>query len=283
MIQVPEIFEDNFVLNNSVAGLKLYKNARNAERAKVTLSRFMFSFVLSGEKHINYTNDFAKVSSNEFLLLKPSNCIMTERISHEEGYSALLQHFQPEAFLNLNFIKENKTSIPKASKDFLVLPLDPYIKSYIHSAIVLLNTPQMLKEDLCVLKTQELLSYLHHKHGNVITAFLLSGFQPTPVSKIKEITERNLDRKLTIDELSFLCNMSVSTYKRKFKEVYGTTPAKWFQKQRLLMAKHQISKFNKSPGEVYQDTGFQSFSSFSQAFKKEFGILPSQVGNRAIG
>jgi AraC-like DNA-binding protein len=51
--------------------------------------------------------------------------------------------------------------------------------------------------------------------------------------KFIQTVESNRLNKLTIKELSFLSNMSVSTFKREFEKNFKNSPSKWFQDKRL--------------------------------------------------
>jgi AraC-like DNA-binding protein len=68
--------------------------------------------------------------------------------------------------------------------------------------------------------------------------------------------------------------MSVSTFQRKFAAIYGLSPQKWLLQQRMQRAATLLHG-QLMPGEVYQQVGYESHSSFSEAFRKHFGVAPS--------
>lgn len=82
---------------------------------------------------------------------------------------------------------------------------------------------------------------------------------------------------MNIDEVAFLCNMSLSTFKRKFIQLYQESPGKWFQLKRLNKAKKLLLNNEATPSEIYMDFGYDSLSNFSTAFKNEFGYSPRNV------
>ena len=55
------------------------------------------------------------------------------------------------------------------------------------------------------------------------------------------------------------------------------TPSRWIVKRRLEEAKCLIEKVGRKPVDVYLEVGFKNLSHFSTAFKKEFGISPSNL------
>lgn len=82
---------------------------------------------------------------------------------------------------------------------------------------------------------------------------------------------------VSVEELAFLNNMSLSAFKRAFRQHFGSSPGKWLMHYRLEQAHSQLSQ-GKSPSEVWPNAGYQDHSSFSKAFRRTFGYSPSEVG-----
>jgi AraC-like DNA-binding protein len=76
-----------------------------------------------------------------------------------------------------------------------------------------------------------------------------------------------------------LTGRSLSTFKRDFVKIFGTTAEKWLQKQRLERAYFLITQKNKRPSTIYLELGFETLSHFSYAFKKQFGQTPTELQN----
>ena len=88
--------------------------------------------------------------------------------------------------------------------------------------------------------------------------------------------ESNQLNKLTVKELSFLLNMSVSTFKREFKKHFQSSPSKWFQEKRLEHSAFLLKNKSKRPSDIYEEIGYENLSNFIQAFKVKFGVTPKQ-------
>lgn len=87
----------------------------------------------------------------------------------------------------------------------------------------------------------------------------------------------NLDKDLSISNLSTVANFSKYHFHRQFSEYTGTSVFKFIQLLRLKRASYQLA-FNKDYKliDIALDTGFENPESFSRAFKKKFGQTPSQ-------
>ncbi|OXA95853.1 AraC family transcriptional regulator, partial [Flavobacterium oncorhynchi] len=123
------------------------------------------------------------------------------------------------------------------------------------------------------IKFEEIMMYLVYKFGQDFLFNFIKN-ENSKVLHFKKIIEKNSLNNLNVQEISFLCNMSVSTFKREFKKYYNESPRKWFQKQRLLHAKFLLRSNEKRPTDLYEEIGFLSLSSFTQAFKIQFGLTP---------
>ena len=273
---IPDLLLNRHRNEELISSIHFYENRTGIEKSKVSLSTFLFSFVLSGKKELNYLSNFATITSNEFLLLRPGSCLMSERTPANEGYKALLLFFNSQSFKNINLDTTKESSTIEAAGDFLIFPKDDFVVSYINSVQHLKEAGMDLFNHISAVKLQELLNYLIYKYGRVVAAFLQDSIQSSSEEKLKAVVEKHAGQKLNLEELAFLCSMSQSTFNRKFKTLYGISPSKWFLKQRLLQSKRQIAFMGKTPSEVYFDAGFENLSSFTNAFKKEFGELPSR-------
>ena len=95
--------------------------------------------------------------------------------------------------------------------------------------------------------------------------------------KFMQIIESNKLNKLTIKELAFLANMSVSTFKREFEKHYNNSPSKWFQDKRLEHAAFLLKNESKRSSDIYEEIGYENLSNFIQAFKSKFGTTPKTI------
>lgn len=252
-----------------------FKMTQDVVRTKVNLSMHMFSFLQVGRKQVHFADDAVDVNSSQSLLIKKGNSLWTELLDTEAIYYCRLLFFS-EKMLSDFLQKHEISGQSKGEKaPYFIVENDSYISSYLDSLSTLLKAPTLL-DNLLAIKFEELLVYLLNKYDLAFQSFLLSLVH-TEVSTLKSIVESNLYANLKLEELAFLCHMSLSKFKRQFVHEYGESPGKWFQEKRLLKAKNLLKDGNLKSSDIYLELGYNNLSSFSAAFKNKFGVYPTEV------
>jgi len=89
----------------------------------------------------------------------------------------------------------------------------------------------------------------------------------------------------TITALSKIATMSPTKLKKDFKSMYGLPIYEYYQKNRMIRAKALLLEGNYAVKEVGMMVGYSNLGHFAASFKKEFGVLPSEMvpGDHAVG
>ena len=90
----------------------------------------------------------------------------------------------------------------------------------------------------------------------------------------------HLHEDLSVDVLAERASCSRRHFSRRFKEVFGSTPAHFVEDLRLTEARHQLSIPRNSLKGVAELVGFKSVDAFSRAFERRFGVRPSDYRQR---
>lgn len=80
-----------------------------------------------------------------------------------------------------------------------------------------------------------------------------------------------------IASLSKMAAMSPTKLKRDFKAMYGLPVYEYYQKNRMLRAKSLLMEGRYAIKEVGIMVGYTNLGHFAGSFKKEFGVLPSEI------
>jgi AraC-like DNA-binding protein len=253
-----------------------YKTEHDLQRGKISLSKNTISFLRTGTKEVIGDDEAVLIDNRKFVIMKSGNCLMTEKVSDSEKvYKSILLFFSND--LVINFLERNKlySKGNKDQKSYYVFQYDEFIHNFVESLEKILLMPILIQEKILKAKFEEIMLYLTHQHGASFLNRIIHQVDNS-ITRLTNIVENNRHKKLSLQELAFLSNMSISTFKRKFYDHYKKTPIKWFNDERLEHVAILLRTKIKRPIELYEDAGYDNFSNFVQAFKKRFGVTPKQ-------
>jgi AraC-like DNA-binding protein len=96
----------------------------------------------------------------------------------------------------------------------------------------------------------------------------------SPISKALEVIQTNWQSPPDLETLAGKCNMSVSTFQRRWNESMGITPARYALGLKLQEACRLLIETSDSISEVANTCGFDDEFYFSRCFRREFGSPP---------
>lgn len=190
--------------------------------------------------------------------------------------------------LKMPFLKktlnEHRITVPLVSNPtteksiYIMLDKHPFLNGLFTSLEQYFDARQYPSKELMEAKLQEAvftLLQLRPDLGQVLFDFT----EPWKIN-LEEFMNKNYKCNLTIEEFAHYTGRSLSTFKKDFAQIFNLTPSRWIVKRRLEEAKCLMENFGKQPADVYLEVGFKNLSHFSTAFKKEFGIPPSEFSCR---
>ncbi len=268
---------DELNLNPSLSiGVYNYESNQEISKQQILLNKNTFSFLQEGTKEVFFDNSSYSINNDQFLLMKSGHCLMTEKLSNvAEYYRSVLFFFSNEDVLK--FIRKFELS-PSDSDTFYStysFNYDSFIKRFVDSLLDISKLSKPIQKNILDAKFNEIMLYLIEFKGVNFLYSLISN-SDNQNQKFLQIIESNKLNKLTIKELSFLSNMSVSTFKREFEKYFHSSPSKWFQEKRLEHAAFLLKNKSKRPSDIFEDIGYETLSNFIQAFKVKFGVTPKQ-------
>lgn len=253
-----------------------YESITEISKQQVLLNKNTFSFLQKGTKEVFFDNSAHAIDNSQFLLMKSGHCLMTEKLSNESAhYRSVLFFFSDEEVFK--FLRKFKleTSNSKQLYSIHSFNYDSFIKRFVESLLNISELSKSIQENILKTKLEEILLYLIDFKG-VDFIYSLINNSDNQNQKFIQTIENNRLNKLTIKELSFLSNMSVSTFKREFKKNFHSSPSKWFQDKRLEHSAFLLKNESKRPSDIFEEIGYENLSNFIQAFKSKFGVTPKQ-------
>jgi AraC-like DNA-binding protein len=257
-----------------------HRSDMGTTNSRIVLEQNLFSFLLEGRKRVQYAGTDVTINPSQFMLLSAGNCLMSEKIAAPGGcYDSILFFFDNE-FLTDFFIRHPKSgkSLESNSKEepFLVFEKDAFLRNFIESLDLILNAGQPVTQEFKQVKLEELLLYISVSFPEIINRLYRYNYDADKDLLIRQAVTANMFNTITVEEVAFLCNMTLSTFKRHFSRIYGTSPNKWFLTKRMEKAAQLLRQNHLIPSEIYQELGYENLSSFIKSFKQFYNTTPKQ-------
>ncbi|MES2266786.1 MAG: AraC family transcriptional regulator [Bacteroidota bacterium] len=277
------------ILDNSSTGadevvIRCYTSGKDSVKNRIVLNQNMINLLVSGTKTVVYPDATAVVNAGELVVLSTGNVLTSELLTGGQQFSSILFYFSNELFnrflIKYDHLLQSVTPL-RGKQPFLIFKQDNFIKQFIASMQALITTENELPAAVRLIKLEELLLYLLHFDPERFRAIQIITKDREQL-QIKKVVESHVGQLITVDELAFLCHMSTSTFKRRFSDIYHTTPQKWLLIRKLELAAELLRSGAESPSGVYLKVGYQNHSSFSEAFRNHFGHTPSDYQQQQL-
>ncbi|OXA65992.1 AraC family transcriptional regulator [Flavobacterium aquidurense] len=250
-----------------------YKSSKEISKQQIILNQNIFSFLIEGAKEVIFDDSALSIDASGFLVMKSGNCLMTEKLSDGSNYRSVVLFFTNEMLSKfIRKVEWNKIESGEC-KSVYAFEYDDFIKRFVYSLLDISQLSKDIQKKMLEVKCEEIMFYLTEKYSAEFL-YSLAVNSDNATQKFIQVIENSHLNKLTLKELAFLCNMSVSTFKREFEKHYSESPIKWFQNKRLEFAHYLLQKEQKNPSEVYFEAGYENLSSFTQAYKSKYGVTP---------
>jgi AraC-like DNA-binding protein len=249
-----------------------------------------FNFQLNDEAYFIYVNHghHVAISPNEIIEVPEGDLgiavgrsLIIKAYPNKENqhYQVLLIHIDRElvakAFGN-KFPDISRTPENEFSKDMFTGKPCVISKNYVDGIMHYFYNQHVVTDEILAIKIKEVLLLLLSSKKAEDVALLLEHFVNKRTASFKEVVETHVLSEITLEELSQLCNMSLSTFKRQFKKIYNTTPNEYLFDKRLENSKKLLATSEHSIDEIALLSSFKTTAHFSRKFKEKYSIPPSQ-------
>lgn len=262
-------------------GVVLSKITREDFKASFSVKEHTLLYVHSGIAEVVHDGEKERVSEGEgIFLMKDRHIIVNTSVDEQGRPFESIGLFFCRKFL-LSYLRElpKRAQVSSASRTnavYVKIPNGPALKSLFLSLIPYLESGAELSSEIAWTKRWEGLRCVLESAPQLFPS-IFNFAQPWKVD-LMEFMEDNWRNDLSLEEMAKHTGRSLSSFKRDFKKVCELTPERWVMKRRLEEAHALLSEDASRPVfEVMVDTGFKDMSTFSRAYKREYGYPPSKT------
>jgi AraC-like DNA-binding protein len=280
------IKENNFFRKMEVSELMFaeYTCMREETKFGIWSNNNYFAFISSGKKIWKTTYHSYEVAEGDIIFIK-KGANLTHQFFDDEFCAIFM--FIPDDFIK-GFLNKNAGLLDPSQRDLsaqdAVLPVHPneLLNRYYHSIRSYLSLSEKPNEQLLILKFEELLlSLFSGKEHTDLTDYFISLCQNQQYH-MSRVMEENFAYNLKIENYALLCHMSLSTFKKTFKQHYNTTPAAWLLQRKLDLARNKVMTSDLSINQISFESGFEDTSHFIRVFKQKYNLTPLQYRQKFI-
>ncbi|MFA5418718.1 MAG: helix-turn-helix transcriptional regulator [Bacteroidales bacterium] len=269
-----------FQLKYITDDIKLSSYEDKLFKTEVVFDNHMLVWFISGEtKIIQADQDYLFKAGDIFVI--PRNQLATIINYPKDGlpHKSVVMHLSTdrlrEFYSNLNI--KPKTI---ASQKIYCFNKHPLLESCLASLIPYFDLQETFPENIASLKITEAISILRNIDHHIDN--ILANFEEPHKIDLAGFMDKNFMFNMSLKKFGYLTGRSLTTFKRDFHKIYNTTPQRWLTQKRLELAHYQLTVKHRKPVEVYLETGFENLSHFSFAFKKQFGLTPTELTDPKI-
>lgn len=264
-----------------LSGKQVFVRAKFKPPFKTTVymeSEACLMYNVKGPGYVYGADKTEMVAEQESALMKCGNFIGDWKATSKEAlFDVITIHFFPEVIQEVfeNNMPEYLTKpVNHSRRVFQKIEANAILKSYIDSLLIYFDNPELFNNDTIKLKLKELIALLYQLDSHGVREILSDLFNPHDVD-FKKVVAAHLFHNLSLEEFAALQHQSVSTFKRRFKEIYQASPGQYITTKKLEKAAHLLANTSQRIGEVCYDCGFGDVSNFTKAFKAHYGVTPS--------
>lgn len=236
-----------------------------------------FMFINKGEFSVRTPDEFISFNKERGLLAKCFDYFFEttkkqrDKSDFIEVVGVLLYPSIVEELFQFDFTHSTHT----LDYNITQVKIDGLLNNFKESVNMLLDNPELADETLIKTKLKEFVLLVSKTQNAPSQIDFLSAMFKKNSSEFSKTIANNLYSNLTIEELAHLCGMSISTFKRTFKEVFNNSPKKYITKMKLKKASKFLASKNLRISDIAYDCGFETISTFNRAFKSQYGKSPS--------
>lgn len=265
----------------------VYDTYQEASRVELHASSPMYCGMISGKKviHSNEEEPFDFLPSESLVLPpnqtiyidfpeakieEPTKCITVELpLSRVNDIVAKMNENLPRSSVSGEWEYDAKSSVHFSNTESINL----IIRKLFH-----IFTEEHSQRDLLVdLNISELIVHmLQTESRNLLLKNYRNHVTKNGIAAAVHFIQNNLNKSITVQEISEVACMSKASFYRYFKNEFGMSPVEYINKERVKKAAKLLCKPGNNVTDVSYELGFSSLSHFIKLFKDHTGITPKQ-------
>lgn len=240
-----------------------------------------FLYMVQGDIKYQYNAEHANLPAKHSLFL---NCIHSSKSLHTddtgEVKKIMVINFHPDILMKIYdrevpVILQQLVKAP-SNQSLEHISNNLLIEKYIDGLLFYFQHPNLVNEDILVLKLKEIILLLAQSpNAPAVQTIFTQLFSPTTYT-FRQIVEANLYHPLSIGAMAKQHNLSVSSFKREFAKQYKDTPASYLKTKRVEKAAELLVLSTQRIKDIAFQCGFSDVANFTKSFREQYSLSPTE-------
>jgi len=232
---------------------------------------------VSGQFTLETSAQTISMGAGEMLLIGKNQLGMLTKTPGDGGsYETIVISLQEDLMRKIALEEKLESGGKYNGPPKLLIPSNEFLQGYFHSIVPYARSSgASMTDEMGILKVKEGVKLLLLALP-VLRSFLFDYSEPYKID-LEKFMLNNFQFNIPIEKFAQLTGRSLAGFKRDFQKKFDLPPRQWLLSKRLDTAKFLIEHKHQKPSTIYLDLGFESLSHFSHAFKKKFGLAPSEL------
>lgn len=253
-----------------------FKRENKTVLKNVFLTENVLVFVLKGYKHLHIEDKTVVVTPQEIIFLKKGIYAMAEYFEDEQEFEAILLFLNPKLLQEIVAEYKIINSTGFSTTAFLKIQTNPIIETYKSQLTQYFIQDSLKDKGILLLKQKEVLLYILKTVPYSQTIPFWDSVISTSSESLMYVMEKYLFQNFSLNDYANLTNRSLSSFKRDFAAIYGSSPKKWINQKRLEYSCILLKNSQERISDISEKCGFESLSYFTQLFKRTYTKTPTE-------
>ena len=218
------------------------------------------------------TQEFELTPNQAIFISTPSYSM---EVTPQRRSKTICIRITPDCFMRLN-LKNSKLLL----SDHLPIFKITAEMQLILNTLLDCKYPESMTRIFMEAKILELIFLLLRQQNSINSQHQLTQLKRSELESIqfaKRLIEQNMGKPYSIMELARKSGLNDFKLKKGFKQVMGTTVFGYLNEVRMEKAKQLLCDEKRTVKDVADEVGYKNPHHFTVAFKKRYGVLPSQL------
>lgn len=230
----------------------------------------VLNLVIQGEKRMYDGRQVHYLHAGDAMVIPAGSLLCSEILRPQQQYGSINLVIPDEMILALLKKPGNKTDT--AGRALTTLPVNSHWHGFTQSLL-----RHFADDNLATPDYYNIISgALHLISGEEAISAMLTKAAMYPLPEVMEKLSTGIAEVRLLEEMAAMGHMSTATLKRRFRDIYHSSPMHWVLEKRLQMAGFLLRTTEQPIAEIAYSTGFEDVTHFYRQFRSCFKITPLQ-------